>query len=124
MTRRYVSARPWMLSSRPNRKKKTVSLLPMVFQAMSSLPPVAARAASKNQKHGEKGVVWSLFAGRTTLVISPIFIGGRFLRATDGTRVAVDLGQQRSRFRRRRRRGRPWRHRSWPKENESWRCEC
>src|SRR5947207_2967099 len=73
---------------------------------------------------GEKCVVWSLFAGRSTSVISPIFIGGGFLRATDGTRVAVDLAQQRNRFRRRHRRGRPWRHRSLPKENESWRCEC
>src|SRR5947207_15294670 len=112
MTRRYVSARPWMLSSRPNRKKTTVSLVPMVFQAMRSLAPVAARAASKNQKPGDKKpgdkwVVWSLFAGRSTSVISPIFIGGGFLHAADGTRVAVDLGQQRSRFRRRHRRGRP-----------------
>src|SRR2546429_9648829 len=107
MTRRYVSARPWMLSSRPNRKKKTVSLVPMVFQAMRSLPPVAARAASKNQKPGEKCVVWSLFAGRSTSVISPIFIGGGFFLATDGTRVSVGLGEQRKRFLGRARRGGP-----------------
>src|SRR5947207_14306791 len=100
MTRRYVSARPWLLSSRPNRKKTTVSLVPMVFQAMRSLAPVAARATSKNQKPGDKCVVWSLFARQSTSVISPIFIGGEFLRSTDATLVAADLRQQQNQLQR------------------------